>query len=257
MDNQKYLKVAIQAAKQSGPIFKKFFGNAGRAKMKNGDPRNLVTKIDLRIERHIRKTILKSFPGAKIIGEEYGSSKLKTNDVVWLIDPIDGTNNYIRGVPFSCISIGVWDGKGPLSGVVYNPIINQIYTALRGQGAFLNGKRIHVSNISKLNSTSGAIGWLTPGQGKKTFNQLINAVRKLRVFASSSWQTCMVASGQLDYFTTRDVHIWDVGGPLAILQEAGGKFTDFKGNPLKISLLEIVASNGKLQNELINKLKSR
>ncbi len=252
--NQKYLNVALKAAKEAGPLFKKHFGNAGKVSIKNNDPRNLVTKIDLAIEKQIRKTILKNFPNAKIIGEEFGSSSLEKDDVVWIIDPIDGTTNYIRGIPFSCISIGVWDEHGPLAGAVYNPVINQMYTALRNKGAYLNGKKIKPSDVSDLNSASGAIGWLSPKEGKITFNQLIDDVRKLRVLASSSWQTCMVASGQIDYYVTHDVHIWDVGGPLAILQEAGGTFTDFKGNLLKINLKEIVATNGKIHNELLKKL---
>ena len=251
---EKYLQVAIKAAKEAGPIFKKHFGNAGKVKMKNNDPRNLVTQIDLAIEKQIRKTILKNFPTAKIIGEEFGSSILEQDDVVWIIDPIDGTTNYIRGIPLTCITIGVWDKHGPLVGAVYNPLINQIYTALRGKGAFLNGKKIKVSAINSVSEASGGIGWMSPESGKKTFNQIIGDVRKIRVLATSSWQTCMVASGALDYYVTRDVNIWDVGGPLAILKEAGGKFSDFSGSPSTIALKEIIASNGKIHSELIKKL---
>jgi myo-inositol-1(or 4)-monophosphatase len=244
----------MRATKQAGPIFTKYFGRAGKVEIKNADPRNMVTKFDLQIERQIRKIILKNFPKAKIIGEELGQAKTTNNDIVWLVDPIDGTTNFIRGIPFTCISIGVWQGNQPLVGVVYNPVLKQIYTATKGKGAFLNGKKITVSKVPKLKNSSGAIGWLTPQKGKKIFNQLVSAVRKMRVLASSSWQTCMVASGQIDYYTTRDVHIWDVGGPLAILQEAGGKFSDLKGQPLKLNLLEIVASNGKIHKELLKKL---
>lgn len=256
-NNQKYLKVALDAAKASEQTFKKYFGNAGKISIKNGDPRNQVTAIDLKIERLIRQKINRAFPGAKIIGEEYGSSKLNPEDVVWIIDPIDGTTNYIRGIPLTCISIGIWDSNGPLAGVVANPILNQTYTALRGHGAFLNGKRIKTSKISALDSASGAIGWLSPKNAKKIFDQTVGFSRKIRVLASSAWQTCMVASGQLDYYTTHDVHVWDVAGPMAILSEAGGKATDFKGRELKINMLEIIASNGKIHNQLVGKLKNR
>lgn len=257
IDSQKYLNVALKAAEQSGPLFKKYFGNAGPTKIKNGNPRDLVTKIDLRIEKGIRKLINKNFPESKIIGEEFGAAKTIPSDVVWLIDPIDGTTNYIRGIPITCISIGVWDKQGPLVGVVYNPVINQIYTALRGHGAFLNGKRIQASRTAKLSRASGAIGWLSPKKGKKIFNQIIGDTRKLRILASSAWQTCMVAGGQLDYYATRDVHIWDVGGPLVILNEAQGRATDFKNQPLKLNLKEIIATNRELHKQLITKLKGR
>jgi myo-inositol-1(or 4)-monophosphatase len=257
MDNQKYLKVALKAAKQAGPLFKKHFGNAGKVNIKNNDPRNLVTKIDLAIEKQIRQAILKNFPGSKIIGEEFGSSKLEIGDVVWMIDPIDGTSNYISGIPLTCIAIGVWDKKGPLAGAVYNPVINQIYTALRGKGAYLNNKKINPSKVTSISLATGALGWRLPQEGKKTFNKLIDLVGKARVMATSSWQTCMVASGALDYYVTTDVNIWDLGGPLAVLQEAGGKFSDFKGNLSKIDLKEIVASNGKIHDELLKKLNTK
>ena len=251
-----YLQVASAAAKEAGPIFEKFFGKAGKPKIKAGDAGNLVTKIDLRIEKLIRRHILKSFPDAKIIGEEFGSSELKKDDVVWLIDPIDGTTNFIRGIPLCCICIGVWDKDGPLAGLVFNPIVRQTYTAARGKGAFLNAKRIRVSEVSKLKDASGAVGWQSPQAAKKIFNQIIGATRKLRILATSAWQTCMVANGQLDYYATRDVHIWDVGASAIILLEAGGAITDFKGYPSKINLLEVIASNGKLQKEIIQKFKS-
>ncbi len=251
---QQYLFLAVTVAKANGGVFKKYFGHVGQVMIKNNDPRNLVTKVDRQIETNIRAEILKKFPDAKIIGEEFGGCTLAKNDIVWIIDPIDGTTNYIRGIPLCCISIGVWDSKGPLLGVVYNPVTEQIYTALRGKSAFLNGKRIKVSNISKLSEASGGIGWLNPTDGKKMFNSIIDDARKVRVLATSSWQTCLVASGQFDYYTTKYVNIWDVAGPLAILKEAGGKFTDFKGNILKINLKEIIASNGKIQSELVKKL---
>jgi myo-inositol-1(or 4)-monophosphatase len=251
MTNQDYLKVAISAAKQSGAIFKKYFGNAGKVSIKNGDPRNQVTKIDLKIEQLIRRNIISAFPVSKIIGEEYGSSKLKPNDIVWLIDPIDGTTNYIRGIPITCISIGVWDKNGPVVGVVYNPLLEQIYSAIRGKGAFLNGKKIKVSGISKINLASGAMGWQNPNNGKQLFNKLITVCKKMRVLASSTWQTCLVASGQLDFYVTNDVHIWDVGAAMAILKEAGGAFTSIKGQALSLELSNIVASNGKIHSQLL------
>jgi fructose-1,6-bisphosphatase/inositol monophosphatase family enzyme len=255
--NEKYLKVAMKAAKDSGKIFKQYFGKPKNVSIKNGDPRNLVTEIDVKIEKRIRQAIAKHFSQDKIIGEEMGTGKnISKQDKVWIIDPIDGTTNFIRGIPLVCISIGVWDGQGPLMGVVYNPIINQMYTAVRGKGAFLNGKQISVSKVPNLAAATGGIGWLSPENGKKIFNSTIAATRKLRILATSAWQTCMVASGHLDYYATRDVHIWDVAGPIAILKEAGGISTDFKNKSLKLDLLEIVASNKKLHAELIKKIYS-
>src|SRR3989338_560179 len=138
MSNQDYLKVAIQAAKEAAPTFIKYFGKAGKAKIKNDNPRDLVTQADLQIERMIRKNILKAFPNSKIIGEEFAHSKLKEKDIVWIIDPIDGTTNFIQGLPNCGISIALWRGQNPQVGVVYNPITKELFTAQKGQGAKLN-----------------------------------------------------------------------------------------------------------------------
>lgn len=254
---QKYLKLAEKAAKNSGPIFKKYFGHPGIVNIKNNDPMNLVTEIDLKIERSIRNQILKEFPQAKIIGEEFGSCAIEKDDIVWIIDPIDGTTNFIHGIPLCCISIGVWDHKGPVAGAVYNPIINQIYTAQRGKGAFLNGKKITPSKITSLKNSSGSIGWRSPEKGSEIFSKITKMTRKVRVLASSAWQTCLVASGQMDFYATTDVNIWDVAGPLAVLSEAGGGFSDFNGKAIGIDLTQIIASNKKLHKELVNTLKNR
>lgn len=255
MNNQKYLRVAIQAAKQAAPIFFKYFGRAGKTKIKNGNPQDLVTKIDLKIEKLIRQIINRNFPGSQIIGEEFGGPQIEPSDVVWLIDPIDGTTNYIQGIPITCVSIGVWDKHGPLLGVVFNPILNQMYTALRGQGARLNNKIIGVSKVKKLSSAIGGIGWLTPKKGIQIFNNTINDCRKLRILASSAWQTCMVASGHLDFYATADVNIWDVGAATIILREAGGKYSDFQNKNLKLNLKKIIASNGKIHKALLKTIK--
>ncbi len=249
--NQKYLHVAIQAAKKAALIFIKHFGKAGKVKAKNGDPRDPVTKIDFRLEKLIRQTIKNNFPCANIIGEELGGKTDFSQGPTWLIDPIDGTHNYILGIPLTCISIGVWDKNGPLVGVVSNPILNQTYTALRGKGARLNRKKIQVSKVTRLREATGTTGWRLPKKGLALLNKIIPKARKIRVLASSSWQTCMVASGQLDFHLTKEVNIWDLGGPLVILQEAGGKFSDFSGYNLQLNLKECVVSNKNIHNELL------
>ena len=253
--NQTYLNLAVKAAKKSAAIFKKNFGHPGRIKTKGNDPMNLVTEIDLKIETAIRKEILKIFPEAKIIGEEFGSSEICADDVVWIIDPIDGTTNFIHGIPICCITIGIWDKKGPLAGVVYNPIINQMYTALRGQGAFLNGHKIKPSDVKKVNLSTGTIGWHSVDKGIHIFSKISKKTRKVRVLASSAWQVCLVAAGQMDFYATAGVNIWDVAGPLAVLQEAGGKFTDLAGKPVNIALKNLVATNSAIHTELLSTIK--
>jgi fructose-1,6-bisphosphatase/inositol monophosphatase family enzyme len=142
---EQYLKIAVDAAKKAGTTFKKNFGKPKDVQMKNNDFRNLVTEVDKAIENQIRKTIVSKFPTHKIIGEEYSKDEVGKNDLVWIIDPIDGTTNYIQGLPFCCVSIALWDNKGPLVAALFNPILNQLFTASRGHGAKLNSRPIKVS----------------------------------------------------------------------------------------------------------------
>lgn len=248
--NKQYLQVAIRAAKTAAPIFKKYFGRPKTVSEKNSNPRDLVTEIDKRIELIIRQMILKTFPSHALIGEEYGWLG-KNKKFKWFIDPIDGTGNYIQGLAFCCISIGLWDDKGPLVSVVLEPVNNLLYTAIRGRGAFLNGKQLTVSKTSKLIQTVGGIGWLKAKNGVKLFTRLIRQCKKIRVLASSTLQICLVAQGVLDFYTTHDIHIWDFAAAVLFISEAGGKSSEIKSFKISEKSLSIAVSNGKIHEELL------
>lgn len=254
--NEHYLKTAISAAKLAGPDFKKYFGKPRHIKLKGGDIHNQVTEVDVKLEQKITAHIKKSFPGAQFIGEELApNNRENLGEVFWIIDPIDGTTNYIQGIPMCCVSVAAWDKNGPLAGVLYNPIQNQIYTASRGQGAFLNGKQIKVSSTKQLKKALGGVGWFAPKDGLKLFSNLIFSGRKLRVFATTAWQLGLVASGTFDFFCSSDLHIWDVAAGLLIVQEAGGKATLLNGKSYSVDCLNILASNGKLHSQILSKVK--
>ncbi len=220
--------------------------------MKNNNPGDLVTDLDKSIETLIRKLIRKNFPAHKIVGEEFTPDLLKKNDFVWTIDPIDGTTNYVQGIPFCCISIGLWDKQGPLAAVVFNPILKQTYTAIRGQGARLNEKKISVSKAKSLASAMGTIGWgKAKLEAKTIFGKIIGHCFKLRIFATGTWQICMVASGNTDFYASISENLWDFGAAVLFVKEAGGKVTDLQGKAINLKTRSIVASNGKIHNELI------
>jgi fructose-1,6-bisphosphatase/inositol monophosphatase family enzyme len=252
-----YLDVAIIAAKESSKIFQKYFGKPKYIKHKGGNARNFVTEIDIKIEKLIRAKIAKKFPNDKIIGEELGWEKQITkNNNIWIIDPIDGTNNFIQGTPACCISIAVWDRKGPLVGVIYNPITEELYSAQRGKGAFLNGKKISVSKITKLIDAYGGAGWSEIRlNGAKLLLALLNKVGKLRTFGSTALQLCYVASGTFDFYAVADMHIWDIAASMLIITEAGGKVTDMKNQPVSLTSSNIVGSNGKLHKFLLREIR--
>lgn len=248
------LKIAIDAAKKSGPIFKANFGKPKHIKHKSGNARNLVTEIDVKIEKLIRAKITKNFPGDKVIGEELGWEKnISKNNRVWIIDPVDGTNNFIQGAPACCISIAVWDKKGPLAGVIYNPITNELYSAQRGKGAFLNGEKINVSKISRIIDAYGGVGWSEIRlNGSKLFDALVHKVGKLRAFGSTALQMCYVASGTYDFYSVTGMHVWDIAAGLLIVQEAGGKVTDWQGENANLKIYKLLASNGKVHKKILD-----
>lgn len=254
-ENEKYLKVAVAAAKQSGKIFQKYFGRPQSVKMKDRDPANLVTEIDKAIEAQIRKILLKNFPNHKIIGEELGRQKLKKTDLVWIIDPVDGTTNYIQGLPFCCISIALWDSQGPMVAAIYNPLLKKLFTATRGKGAKLNNKTIGISKEKNLGHAFGSIGLVNDAKGIPTFTLLAKNVRKLRTLATAALQMSFVASGNFDFFTTTSIKIWDFAAAALIVAEAGGTVTDMQGKPLTINTKNVLASNGKIHSQLLKLLK--
>jgi fructose-1,6-bisphosphatase/inositol monophosphatase family enzyme len=247
--NDIYLKVAVEAAKSNARLFLKNFGSSENVEMKDHDFRNLVTETDKQIETAIRKKITKKFPTHKIIGEEHAKDLVNKKDLVWIIDPIDGTTNYIQGLPMCCISIALWDNKGPLAGVVFNPILNQMFTAIRGQGAKLNSKIIHSSKENRLPHGLGGIGWINAEKGAGLFSVMAQNCRKLRVLASSAWQICLVGSGNYDFYVTGYAKIWDFAAAVLIAQEAGGKITDISGRAINLKTENI-------HNQILKILKS-
>lgn len=256
VDNQKYLKTAVEAAEQSAKIFRSFFGKPKSVKIKNDDPRDLVTEIDKKIEARIRKIILQKFPGHKIIGEEFGSQKFSKNDMVWAIDPVDGTTNYIQGLPICCISIGLWQNNTPLIGVVYNPILSQLFTAARSHGAFLNGKRIKVSDKKTLKLAFGGFGWgRNIHKAQVNFPKLIPLLHKVRTLGSAALEMCFIALGVFDFHIQSEINLWDFAAAALIVKEAGGEVTELKGGKLTMNSTSFLASNRKLHKQMIAEFK--
>jgi len=252
-----YLQTATEAARQGGKIFKSYFGKPKGIRQKDGNPRNLVTAADKEIERLIKKIISKNFPEHQIIGEEYGDIKTPQKDMVWIIDPIDGTTNFIQGIPICCISIGLWDKKGPLVGLVYNPLSDELYTAVRGKGTYLNGRKISVSKVKNLSGALGGIGWTSEdNKARELFTMLLPVTRKSRSLGSTALQLCYVGIGVFDYYIISGMSIWDIAAAMLIVTEGGGKVTDWQGKTLGNDTGKITASNGYIHKELVSQTKT-
>ncbi len=255
-DTNRYLQTAIAAARLAGKTFTAHFGRPRQITAKGGNPHNLVTEVDVRIENNIRRLINKRFPAHGFLGEETGWEDRQQHKLLWIIDPIDGTTNYIQGIPLCCISIALWDRQGPLVGVIYNPLSRQLFSAARGRGAYLNGKKVSVSAAARAAQGLGGLGWsLQIPAAVKMFSKIMPDIRKARALGTTALQLAYVAAGIYDFYIVNDMHVWDVAAGILLVTEAGGRVTDWQGGRVGLSTSRVVASNGKMHLEFLRRVK--
>ncbi len=246
----------IKAAKEAGKVILKNYGNIGKLKLKG--PRNIVTKADMLSEQAIIKTIRKRFPEHSFLTEESGSIG-KNSRYTWIIDPIDGTTNFVSKIPSFAVSIALAENKDVVMGVVYNPYTNEMYFAEKGKGSYLNGKKLRVSG--KKGFGECMLGFSLPndiGIAKRTLSMLskdYGTFRAIRNTGSASLNLCHVADKKYDLYFSFNVDAWDVAAAKLIVEEAGGRITNFDGEKWGISDKNIVASNGILHKKFIKLLK--
>jgi myo-inositol-1(or 4)-monophosphatase len=249
----RYLELAIQAAREAGRIQKARFGHSNRVELKGEI--NPVTEVDLLCERIISETILGTFPDHDLFTEET-SFKCKGSRWRWIVDPLDGTTNYIHRFPFFAVSIGLEvDGVMEL-GVAYDPVRDELFHAARGTGAFLNGQRIHVSETEDLGQSLLCTGF--PYDVRENINYYLSYFRQfiMKGFAvrrpgSAVLDLCHLAAGHFDGFWEFKLHPWDVAAGSLIVTEAGGQVTGITGQPFSIYSKDILASNGLIHPQMI------
>lgn len=215
---------------------------------------NLVTEADHAAEKAIIEVIRNSYPDHFILSEETGEIKTDS-EYKWIIDPIDGTVNFANGIPLCCVSIGLEKDSEMIMGAVYAPVLNELYFAQKGFGASLNDKRIHVSTKTKLISSCLVTGfpysYLDTENGPlKVFEKLIRKGIPVRRLGSAAIDLCWVAAGRFDGFYEHKLQAWDSAAGFLIVQEAGGRVTDFKGDPFSVYQPHVLATNGKIHEEL-------
>ncbi|KAJ1427139.1 Inositol monophosphatase-like [Sesbania bispinosa] len=241
-----------------------FLASAVDAARKAGEV-DLVTETDKACEDLIFNHLKQLYPTHKFIGEEttaaFGATEL-TDEPTWIVDPLDGTTNFVHGFPFVCVSIGLTIRKIPTVGVVYNPILNELFTGIRGKGAFLNGNPIKVSSKTELISSllvheaGTKRDNLTVDAFTKRVNSLLFKVRSLRMTGSSALNLCGIACGRLDiYFQYGFGGAWDVAGGAVIVREAGGVVYDPSGADFDITSQRVAASNPSLKDALLDVLR--
>ncbi len=248
------LSAAVEAAQAAGRILRHGLGAPildARTKAHRHDP---VTAFDVKADAAIAAVLLAAAPGLRIVSEE-GIRPGAARYPAWVVDPLDGTNNYLRGVPEVAVSIALVDERGPIAGCVYDPFRDELFTAVLGRGAERNGTRLAVSSLATLDGAVLGVGFSTePRRREVTLAQLppfIDAVRALRIVGAAALDLAYVAAGRFDAAWYLSLCEWDVAAGQLLVDEAGGCVTDLRGEPLVAPERGVLASNGALHARLV------
>jgi myo-inositol-1(or 4)-monophosphatase len=249
------LNTAIAAAREAGAYLKESVGKVRSIEIKKGEERNLVSEIDRTSEAKIISMIRSRYPTHGFLGEEGGGVNTEA-EYRWVIDPLDGTTNFLHGLPIFCVTIGLEYRGEIVAGVVYDPNREELFTTEKGSGAFLNGDRLAVSPHDELIRSLLVTGFPyniaeNPDNAIERFNAFLMAARGVRRLGSAALDLCYVACGRLDGFWEVQLHPWDMAAGILMVTEAGGAVTDFTGGPMSIYRKDIVASNGKIHRLML------
>ena len=257
MDLAPFQQTAIAAAYKAAEILRSRFGNISHIRKK--DAVEIVTEADTEAEDVIISAIRARFPAHAILSEESGLND-GSDEFCWVIDPLDGTVNFAHQVPIFCISIGLTYQGEIVLGVVLNPLDGQLYTALRGQGAQLNGRTIRVSEATAVSESLLVTGF--PYHIKEVFEPIITrygnclkASRAIRRLGSAALDICYVACGRFAGFWEQGLKPWDTAAGVLIASEAGAAVTTFSNQPYQLGDPEILVTNGHIHREMLGLLK--
>jgi len=259
MASDRYITVASRAALAAGALLRRWAGKPTQVATKRSAI-DLVTDIDRACERLIERTLRRATPAFGFLGEEFGE-RTGAAPYRWIVDPIDGTNNFVHGLPLFGVSIGL-EALGPvprrriLVGVIYDPMRRELFVAQKGRGTWLNGRRLHVSSTATLSRsllstgfsskflehTQPYLGWFTRLQRRS------HGVRRI---GSTVLSLAAIAAGRLEGFYEQDVWPWDIAAGTLLVEEAGGRVTNFQGRAVVLDQGRIIASNGRIHRELL------
>ena len=243
----------IKATEAGASELQRFFNGSFKITNKEGI-NNLVTEVDHKSEKAIINIIKKSFPNHYILSEEAGEI-IEDSEFKWIIDPIDGTVNYANGIPICCVSIALEKNGKMILGAVYNPFIGEMFFAEKGEGAFLNNQKISVTKTTDINKSCLVTGFPysyldTPNGPLQVIEKFIRKGIPVRRLGSAAIDLCWVAAGRFDGFYEHNLSAWDSAAGFLMVEEAGGKVTDFKGDYYSPYQPHIIASNGLLHADL-------
>ena len=260
MHHSALLNVMIAAARKAARALKRDFGELEKLQVSLKGPANFVTAADKRAEETIYAELAKARPGYCFLGEEGGRRDGADKSHTWIVDPLDGTTNFLHGIPQFAISIALEREGAVVAGLVYNPASEELFLAEKGKGAFLNDQRIRVAARKRLADSVIACGLPHIGRGdlalaKKELGVMQEQVAGLRRFGAAALDLAWVAAGRLDGYWERDLKPWDMAAGLCLIREAGGYVSDVTGGDDIFATGHVVAGNETIQKELVRILK--
>lgn len=254
----KMRKVALEAALDAGSIQTRYFRKKFDVREKGS--LGLVTEVDIKSENAIIRRLSRAFPEIQFRAEESSStSKIKSDQPMWHIDPLDGTTNFAHGFPMYCVSIGLAIGDTPILGVIHAPSLGETWYAQQGGGAFLNQRRVQVSETSKIKDCLVCTGFSYSSGTKlssavKRFHKVSKVARAVRRPGAAALDIAYLSSGTYDAFWEQGLSSWDVCAGIAIATEAGAVITDYKGKPAKLAGSELLISNKRVHKKMMQLL---
>lgn len=259
MSKNKYIQAAKKAALKGGRFLKENLGHSGEIFYKGAV--DLVTNFDTQAQRIIFDYLSKCFPDHDYLAEE-GLSQKKGAEFRWIIDPLDGTTNYAHSFPVFTVSIALEKEGEVILGLVYDPMREEVFSAEKGEGAFLNGRKIKVSSVDDLDKSLLATGFpydlrTSDVNNILHFNNFLIRVQGIRRCGSAAMDLCYVACGRFDGFWELKLSPWDMAAGALIVQEAGGRISDFKDKEFVLSGSEILASNGLIHQQMKDVLQQK
>lgn len=243
----------VLAAQAAGEVALKYFDTGVAVETK--PDRSPVTIADRSAEKALREYLLRHFPDDGYLGEELGDTP-GTTGFRWIIDPIDGTRSFVRNIPVWATLVGLEDRGEMVAGICYVPTWKQTYRALRGDGTYRDDRRIHVSDVSDIEKalvSYTSFGFFKAADRHQTFTNLLAKTERSRGYADF-YGFVLVAQGSVDLMVEHGVHVWDVAGLKVLVEEAGGRFTDWDGGP-SIDRPDVVASNGLIHDAALEILR--
>ncbi len=255
------INVMVKAARRAGRSLKRDLGEIEHLQVSLKGPANFVSLADKRAEEILYQDLAKARPGYGFIGEEGGTREGTDKSHTWIVDPLDGTTNFLHGIPQFAISIGLAREGTVIAGVIYNPANDELYIAERGKGAFLNDQRLRVAGRRKLNECVIACGLPHIGRGDhEQFRQEMIAIQDrvagLRRFGAASLDLAFVAAGRLDGYWERNLSPWDIAAGQIMVKEAGGTVSDVDTPGDALVTGSVVCGNEFVHGELVKILKA-